>query len=176
MRQKKPLVEPIYERQKSESDEAFVAFTTYRDMEDRSQRAVAARLGKSHQLMDRWSARWSWVERVNAWDRELDRQKLKVLAKSRTEMVERHAKSAKALQFKAIERLAKLKPEELKAADVLNFFLQAARLERLSLGEPTDSVENRTSARVAFIEVPIDVNPDVNPGESASQSESDPLS
>jgi hypothetical protein len=163
-RQRMPLAEPIYERQPKEGDEAFQAFALYRDMEHRSHVAMGQKLGKSHQLMDRWSARWSWVERVNAWDRELDRQKLKALSKSRTEMAKRHAKQAVAIQFKAIERLAKLKPEELKAADVLNYFMQAARLERLSLGVPTDSIDNRVSGRVAFIEVPVDDLNEPSPG------------
>src|SRR5436305_1600303 len=60
------------------------------------------------------------------------------------EMVARHAKQARALQFKAIERLAQLDPMELRPLELLAFVVQACKLERLALGEPTVSVESRS--------------------------------
>ena len=51
-------------------------------------------------------------------------------------MGERHAREARALQAKAVERLRGLQPEELGPADVLRYFAEAAKLERLALGEP----------------------------------------
>jgi hypothetical protein len=46
------------------------------------------------------------------------------------------AKEAQGLQAKALERMRTLRPEEMSPADVLRFFVEAARLERLALGEP----------------------------------------
>jgi hypothetical protein len=51
-------------------------------------------------------------------------------------MAERHAKEAQGLQAKALERMRMLRPEELGPADVLRYFIEAAKLERLAMGEP----------------------------------------
>ena len=44
------------------------------------------------------------------------------------------------LQNKAVERLRQLRPEELKPRDTLSFLVEAAKLERLARGEPTERV------------------------------------
>src|SRR4051812_26103370 len=55
----------------------YAAFVLYRDMgPQRSTAAVGRELGKSKTLMDRWSAHWSWVERVEAWGAEQARVRL----------------------------------------------------------------------------------------------------
>src|SRR5438874_6587799 len=64
-----------WERQPGESAEAFEAFKLYRDGgPKRSRRKVAERLSKSQALMSRWQSRYRWRERVDAYDRERDRQ------------------------------------------------------------------------------------------------------
>ena len=45
-----------------------------RDMgAERSLAKVAQKLGKSKALMERWSVRWQWGQRAEAWDAEFDR-------------------------------------------------------------------------------------------------------
>lgn len=139
MWERKPIKEPLWGQQQAETEQAFAAFVVYRDMgETRGHAKVARQLKKSVQLINRWSARWSWSIRARAWDAELDKQKLEAIAKARAEMTERHIKHAKALQFKAIERLAEMEPGELKPSEALDFFVQASKIERLAFGEPTD--------------------------------------
>lgn len=63
-------------RQQGESRLAFAAFELYRDgaaRGARSIRGVARELGKSRQLLERWSVRWRWVERCERYDSALDR-------------------------------------------------------------------------------------------------------
>ena len=65
-----------WERQKGESEKAFEAFVTYRDMgEKRTLTAVAEKLQKSGTLIRRWKSTWDWAERVRAYDNELTKSK-----------------------------------------------------------------------------------------------------
>jgi hypothetical protein len=88
-----------------------------------------------------WKAKlrkWRWRERSSAFD--LWREKTQLEAErdgtleAWKEMGERHAREAMALQQKALERLRSLNPQELSAAEVRQFLVQAATLERLARG------------------------------------------
>ena len=64
-----------WERQPRESAQAYQAFSIYRDLgEERALRAVAAQLGKSRALIERWSRNWNWVERARQYDDSLQRE------------------------------------------------------------------------------------------------------
>jgi hypothetical protein len=137
-----------WEQQAGESARAFGAFAAYRDLGSRrSLRAAAERFygqasAARERQLDKWSRTFRWVERANAWDQHLDAEARRVQEEARREMVERHVKEARALQAKAVERLRSLRPEELGPADLLRYFVEAAKLERLALGEP-DSVQRQ---------------------------------
>ena len=92
--------------------------------------------------MDKWSSAFRWVERAAAWDRHLDAEGRAAQEAARKEMAERHVRKARGLQAKALERLRALLPEELSPADVLRYFVEAVKLERLALGEP-DTVQRQ---------------------------------
>lgn len=87
-----------WERQPGESDQAWEAFTIYRDMPlgEASHRQVAAQLGKAPQLMHRWSSRWEWVERRQTWEAEQDRRRAEAMSNEQVEMARRHATNAAA--------------------------------------------------------------------------------
>jgi len=62
-----------WERLETESEPAWAAFSAYRDMSpQRSTRVIAARLGKSTAIIQRWSSKHSWIRRVAAFDRRVD--------------------------------------------------------------------------------------------------------
>jgi hypothetical protein len=137
-----------WERQAGESARAFGAFCAYRDLGPRrSLRSAAAQYyGRSTAAVVRqcntWSSAFRWVERADAWDQHLDAQARQAQETARREMAERQAREARALQAKAVQRLQALRPEELGPADVLRYFIEAAKLERLALGEP-DAVQRQ---------------------------------
>ena len=57
----------MFEQQPKESAKAFAAFKTYLDMgPERSLALVAAKLGKSKVMMEKWSRRFDWPARVVA--------------------------------------------------------------------------------------------------------------
>jgi hypothetical protein len=129
-------------RQHGESRQAFAAFAAYRDLGPaRSLAKVGRQLGKSTALLERWSARDGWVERAAAWDGELDRCKREKQLAAIEEMAERHAAVACLFQHKVIETLNGMTAEQVAAltpSELIAWLTQAARLERLSRGEPED--------------------------------------
>ena len=83
-------------RRPGESRQAFEAFVTYRDTRIRGVRSIrrtARRLGKSRQLCERWSRRWSWVARCERFDLAVDRLRQ---ARALAEITERAAQAARA--------------------------------------------------------------------------------
>jgi len=144
---KMPQREPpeLWERQDGESAQAFQAFAAYRDMgAERSLAKAAQKLGKSKALMERWSVRWRWVMRADAWDSELDRQSRRELEKGITGMRKNHVNIAKAMLVKALKALQKIPEDAMTPKDVASMVDVAAKLERISRGEATERTESRT--------------------------------
>jgi hypothetical protein len=131
-----------WEQQPGESARAFGAFCVYRDLGPRrTLRAAAAAYyrrtsGTLERQVDKWSSAFRWIERASAWDRHLDDEARQAQEVAHREMAQRHVREARALQAKALERLRTILPEELSPADVLRYFVEAVKLERLALGEP----------------------------------------
>jgi hypothetical protein len=152
------IIEPPnpWERQPNEPPRAFEAFTLYRNMTPRrrSQAAVCRELygndAGNIRLIEKWSSEWRWCDRATAWDDELDRRTREAQEHARRDMAERHAAAAVELQDKALERLRAMKPEELGANDVLRMLVEAAKLERLSRGEPETVKEERVQGGVTL--------------------------
>lgn len=74
--------EPLlpWEKQKGEPGTAFWAFSVYRDLGPRRSLTkvgeIAGETGvAAASSVERWSSRWKWVERADAWDRDQDRKR-----------------------------------------------------------------------------------------------------
>jgi hypothetical protein len=82
--------------------------------------------------------KWHWEQRAAKFDVWREKTQLEAerdgTLQAWREMGERHAREAMALQQKALERLRTLNPQELTAAEVRQFLVQAATLERLARG------------------------------------------
>jgi hypothetical protein len=158
-----------WDRQPGESAKAYLAFCRYRDLGptrclDQASRAYhqqqqrgdadgvavavgghAGRKSRASGIIRAWAERWQWRARAAAWDQELEHVKRREQVAAVQEMGERHAKESMLLQNKAVERLRQLHPEELKPRDVLSFLIEAAKLERLARGEPTERIAEEHS-------------------------------
>ena len=63
-----------FEQQPKESTKAFAAFSLYLSLgEQRSIESVATKLQKSMAIIGRWSGRWRWGERVDAYVQHMAR-------------------------------------------------------------------------------------------------------
>lgn len=71
--EERPLQE--WDRQDGETDTAWQAFKTYRDLGPaRSIAGACAELSKSRSTLQAWSGKNKWVVRARAWDRYADQQ------------------------------------------------------------------------------------------------------
>jgi hypothetical protein len=146
-----------WERLPGESSKAYAAFCLYRDLGPRRSIEEASRLYHGKPTLDgaprdtargrrasglirRWAERWNWIARAGARDEADEQAKRRKHLEAVEEMAERHAREALMLQNKAVERLRLLRPEELKPRETLSFLVEAAKLERLARGEPTERV------------------------------------
>jgi hypothetical protein len=146
-----------WEQLPGESSKAYAAFCLYQNLGSRRSIEEASRVyhGQSGQPGNKtaagrrrcasgqirlWAERWNWSARARAWDQELERLKWSKQVEALSEMAERHAREALMLQNKAVERLRQLRPEELGPRETLSYLIEAAKLERLARGEPTERV------------------------------------
>jgi hypothetical protein len=91
-----------WSRQPGESHQAFEAFETYRDGAlggTRSIRGTAEALGKRRQLLERWSARWRWVERCEHYDTALARLRQARTLAEVEEQARRAAEASEAARY-----------------------------------------------------------------------------
>jgi hypothetical protein len=143
----------IWERQPSESIQAFSRFLAYRDLEpgERSHRKVASICAISETLVNRWGKRWQWTKRAIAYDMwvlELGDQ----LGK-RAHLSARGA----AVRFgslaldKASRTVAKLDESKLSADEAIALAVNGAKLGRQALGltEGETRAERAPVAQVA---------------------------
>lgn len=139
-----------WELQTDESITAFHAFAIYRDMgPERSLVKVAAAVKKAERHIASWSAKHQWVERVRAWERELDEKRRRQLETEQSRMRTRHKGMLAAATRDIIDRMegnpsrnvVKWSPNSLDGADLIRALEVVIRNDRLAHGEATDIVK-----------------------------------
>jgi len=146
-----------WEKQPHESGQAFAAFAKYRDLGVRRSILKASQVHhddtpngatveslKAH--FGKWSSRWNWVARAEAYDLYLDERNRTRLEARRDEILERVGQSGQLLSYAAIRALAgdveagiePLDPRQLAPAEIVRFIETAAKLEQQSLGQVVD--------------------------------------
>lgn len=129
-----------WDRIPEESDKSWEAFVVYRDLGPgtRTHEKVAQELGKSRNLIERWSQRWDWPRRAQLWDVEVDQAKQRGVLSGVEEMENRHAQISRLIQQKLVDRLRDLNVEELSPGQLIQWFDVAVKVERMSAGKATD--------------------------------------
>jgi uncharacterized protein YnzC (UPF0291/DUF896 family) len=151
-------------RQKGESRKAYEAFAVYRDLgAARSQAKVAERLGKSLELMKRWSAKHEWVDRAASFDANEEFELMSAEREERIKMRRNDAKIARMMMQKAVDALQLVEPKDLSPTQLRELIMDGAKLQRLALGESTENVERRVRTGVdnATIMQAIEKEPDL---------------
>jgi hypothetical protein len=111
-----------YERQVRETDQAWEAFTVYRDQEGRrSYRRVAEQLGKSETIIARWSQRWHWLDRIGEWERAEDAAWRAERLNLRRAEARRQLRVYQSVANAGITRLMGIDPATFSARELLDY-------------------------------------------------------
>jgi hypothetical protein len=192
----------LFEQQPRESNKAFAAFAMYLSMgPERSLRMVSEKLRKSEGLLQRWSSRYGWPERVGAFGTHLaivEREATEALARSKSaEWLTRQQKIRErewAMHEKCIaaaERALTTFMERDKVyanlSDIARILEVASKLGRLACGMATDKTEvtgeeggpirielSAALDKIYGAEVPPPIVVDVTPVSSAQLTEGKP--
>ena len=137
-----------WERQPDESELMYARFRVYLEMGRTRTLTRAAEIltstGDSANLhgvyVRELSAKFRWVERCGAYDRDQDRLERESLIEQRRDMIRRHRATANDLTAKAKDALKSLKTEKLTPLDIVRFLRLAAVVEATALGMPFETV------------------------------------
>ncbi len=145
----------LFEQQPKESAKAFAAFSLYLNLgSDRSLAAVGQKLGKSVGLLERWSAKFGWQERVAAHVSNLftvEREATEVLARGKAAEWLARQQCLREEEWSIHEECIKAGREALKRfyergkgatlGDIARMLETASKLGRLASGLATDKTE-----------------------------------
>ena len=145
-----------FEQREKESDKAFAAFSLYLSMgAERSTREVGKRLRKSEGLIERWSSRWQWTERVAAHAEHLakvEREATEALARGKSAEWLTRQQTLRETEWEMHEKCiaaakrglaAYMEREKVYAnlSDIARMLEIASKLGRLAAGMATDKTE-----------------------------------
>ncbi len=151
-----------FEQQPRESDKAFAAFSMYLSQgPERSLAKVAAKLGKGERIMEKWSKKFDWGERVKAHGAYLavvEREAAEALARARGVDWVKRQEEQRADEWQARCDLLELARETIKRwkenprkcgtlEGVARLLDLASKLGRLASGMPTDRTEVTTEVQ-----------------------------
>lgn len=135
-----------WDRKEGESDDAWQAFVEYRDLGlSRTVRRAAEILGKSESHLNGYSYRFSWRERVNAFEEHLDHHRQDEHEKAVRDMTKDHALASGYMLRKAMQVIQNTPASEIGVREAIAMFRAAVPIERLS--READRAWNESYAR-----------------------------
>jgi hypothetical protein len=145
-----------WDRRSGESKQAFHSFGVYRDLGPTRSLAKAAKaLGKAEGTLEQQSTKYGWVERAEAWDFHVDRERQEARVEEERRSVTQQIQLGRLLRGTAavritgreagaradgslVEEVAALDPNDMNAQDVARLASEGVRIERTAMGLPTD--------------------------------------
>jgi hypothetical protein len=132
----------LFERQPKETDEAFHAFTLYREMgPKRSLDRVRGLLKVSMTVCGRWSTNHNWIKRAGAWDAYKDEIRIEVTRRTIERIARQNLRIALKGQDKLLEALKITQSQEITPAMVPSWIRAMAELEKIAKSSPNMKVE-----------------------------------
>ena len=148
-----------WDKQETETNRAYNAFRTYRNMGAlRSLRKAATEfygiisVSKVNVFL-RWSSKHNWVARCGAYDVEQDRIFQVEQRDAIREMNKRQAKIGVTMQNKGITRLLDMDVSELTPDQAARLTKTGVEIERPARGEPTEISEYKGEVGIKIVEI-----------------------
>lgn len=141
-----------WERQPTESEEAWLAFRAYRDMPP-EQRILRRTAVKSVEVLSRWYRDHNWTDRCKAFDSYVDHvsieERKRILEMASRDLAVDHAlmlADARELVSRELGKLVSVSRDSelhglLKPAEVIKLFDTTIKLDRLVRGESTENIK-----------------------------------
>jgi hypothetical protein len=137
-----PWEQQIYE---GETDRNYQMFCVYRDLGQQRTLSEASekicppdpenpRKNKIVGYVAACCKKFRWRERASMWDNEIDRKLRNQEVQEIKKMRERHVSVASQLLSKALQRLSTIQLDDLGPTQLLNFIIEAIRIEREARG------------------------------------------
>jgi hypothetical protein len=160
----------MFEQQERESNKAFAAFKIYLELgPERSLSAVAEKLGKSKTLIERWSGKYDWPARVQAYAAHLalvEREAIETAARSKAAVWEKREQELRETEWAMHERAiaaakrgldAYMEREKVYAnlADIARMLEIASKLGRLATGLDKSNGETSDEPQTLRVEVTV---------------------
>ncbi|MGW4731816.1 hypothetical protein ACWEQC_22080 [Streptomyces shenzhenensis] len=135
-----PDLDP-WERQPHETPHKHGQFVTYRDLgRTRTLTEAAQRLTLAYGHVRNLAAQFRWRDRVEAYDRHLDRQYEAMWLQERRKAAETDAKILGAAIGKLAQRLPTINPADMSVGDFIRLMDVAMRHRRVLFGDPTETI------------------------------------
>jgi len=143
----KPKINP-WDKREDESSKAYAAFWAYLKLgTERSVEEAAKTIQKSPGVLNRWARRFDWKKRAEAWDEEEIKTAMGDYRKEIRQMRKRHAAAARFIMQKALVAFKNMPEEELRSTDIIKAIVEGAKLERISLGDVGEVIEERDGGK-----------------------------
>ena len=132
-----------WDRKEDEGSQAFEAFKSYLELgSERSYRKVALRSGKSRSTIERWGARYVWVQRAYAFDHSP--VKGPKVADDRAIGLDRYHRVVNELYSKLGEQIRRLDKDKISLRELWDVFERSSKMERRLLDEEFEFImQNR---------------------------------
>ncbi|MFF4391458.1 hypothetical protein ACFY0G_32415 [Streptomyces sp. NPDC001552] len=135
-----PSLDP-WERQQGETPRRHGQFATYKDLgRARTLAKAAETLTLAYGHVKNTAAEFRWRERVEAWDRSMDRQYEATWLEERRKAAETDARILGAAIGKLAQRLSTLRADDLSPGDFIRLMDVAMRHRRVLFGDPTETI------------------------------------
>lgn len=147
--------EEAWFRFEGESKVAFDAFEIYLNLgTERTNKATAKRVGKSVQLMDRWSSKNEWVRRARAWDNHNTKMFQDQYDNATVEIARRQARIGKTLQSVGMQHVEKLEGEDVRMNyhNAVSTIKTGVDIERVAMGQATQVISNDLKVGVGMVQ------------------------
>ncbi len=155
-------------RGEKESWQAYEAFAAYRDIgKTRTLAKAADSVGKSIQMIQRWSRLQNWKVRAQQHDANEDQERMILMREHRTKIIIEHADEARDVRQQAVAKLLNTPIEQWSVSHAIRALKVSSELERLSVGASTaniaqsvDTGSRKIDTELAELEAILEENPE----------------